>query len=103
MTICRFKSPVRVPHLSLDEIYGLVEIFKVGEELFSTGQNQQDFTQMEEGTFQIVQGALEKSNVDMTEQLTNMIKSQRNFQSCAEVLRIYDSINELSANQIGKL
>ncbi len=80
-----------------------VEIFKVGEDTFSTGQNQQDFTQMEEGTYQIVQGALERSNVDMTDQLTQMIKSQRNFQSCAEVLRIYDSINELSANQIGKL
>lgn len=80
-----------------------VELTKIDEETFTTGENQEDFEQMEEGTFQIVQGALENSNVDMTEQLTKLIKSNRNFGSCAEMLKIYDSINEISANQIGKL
>ncbi len=80
-----------------------VEIFKVDEEGYSTGENQTDFTQMDDGTFEILQGQLEVSNVDMTEQLTRLIRSNRNFGSCTELLRIYDSINEISANQIGKL
>lgn len=80
-----------------------VEIFKVNEEVYSTGENQTAFEQMEEGTFEILQGKLERSNVDMTEQLTKLIKSNRNFGSCTELLKIYDSINELSTTQIGKL
>ena len=80
-----------------------VEIFKVGEETYSTGENQTNFTQMDDGTFEIIQGSLENSNVDMSRQLTRLIRSNRNFGSCAELLKIYDAINEISANQIGKL
>ena len=80
-----------------------VEIFKVGEETYSTGENQTNFTQMDDGTFEILQGRLENSNVDMSEQMTKLIRSNRNFGSCAELLKIYDAINEISANQIGKL
>lgn len=71
--------------------------------VYSTGADQEAFELMEEGTFEIIQKSLEASNVDMTDQLTKMIRSQRNFQSCLEVLKIYDAINEITANQLGKL
>ncbi len=80
-----------------------IELTKIDEETYTTGQGQEGATQMDDGTFQVIQKALENSNVDMTEQLTKLIKSNRNFGSCSEMLKIYDSINEIAANQIGKL
>jgi len=43
-------------------------------------------------------GALEGSNVDLTEQLVNMITSQRNFQANAQVISTNDSITQAVIN-----
>jgi flagellar hook protein FlgE len=43
-------------------------------------------------------GALEASNVDITEQLVNMITSQRNFQANAQMLSTYDQITQTVIN-----
>jgi flagellar hook protein FlgE len=43
-------------------------------------------------------GALEASNVDITEQLVNMISSQRNFQANAQMLSTYDQITQTVIN-----
>jgi len=43
-------------------------------------------------------GALEASNVDITEQLVNMITAQRNFQANAEMLSTYDQITQTVIN-----
>ncbi len=51
--------------------------------------------------YQTVQGSYEASNVDVTVELTRLIASQNHFQSCAQILRIYDRLNEIAANQIG--
>jgi flagellar basal body rod protein FlgG len=43
-------------------------------------------------TGSITQGALEKSNVDMTTEMTDMISSSRNFQACAKLVTTMDDI-----------
>lgn len=48
-------------------------------------------------------GYLERSNVDMVSQMTEMLSSQRAFQSAAQVTKIYDSLMNKITNEIGKL
>ena len=43
-------------------------------------------------------GALEGSNVDLTEQLVNMITAQRNFQANAQVISTADTITQTMIN-----
>lgn len=48
-------------------------------------------------------GFLERSNVDMISQMTEMLSSQRAFQSAAQVTKIYDSLMSKITNEIGKV
>jgi len=51
------------------------------------------------GTLGAIQsGALEGSNVDLTEQLVNMITAQRNFQSNAQVIQTADTVTQTIIN-----
>lgn len=58
-----------------------------------------------EGAFtgRILQGTLERSNVDMMEEMTAMMEASRAFQSCAQAVRILDTINQKAVNEIGRL
>lgn len=47
--------------------------------------------------------SLERSNVDMIEEMTSMMTSQRALQSAAQVLKMYDQIMSKSATEIGRL
>ena len=57
----------------------------------------------EEGGSPVVWQAVEKSNVDMVEEMTNMMSSQRALQSAAQVLRMYDQIMSKSVTDIGRM
>lgn len=46
---------------------------------------------------------LERSNVDMVEQMTNMMSSQRALQSAAQVLKMYDQILSKASTDVGRL
>ncbi len=56
------------------------------------------------GAFQgrLLQGSLERANVDMVEEMANMMESSRAFQSCGQVLRILDQINQKTVNEVGR-
>ena len=47
---------------------------------------------------QIQSGALESSNVDLTEQLVNMITAQRNFQANAQMISTSDQVTQTIIN-----
>jgi flagellar basal-body rod protein FlgG len=51
----------------------------------------------------VLQGILEMSNVDLTQEMMAMIEESRAFQSCSQVMRILDSINEKTVNEIGSV
>lgn len=46
---------------------------------------------------------IERSNVNVTEELTGIISSQRALQTAAQALKIYDMINDKAVNEIGKI
>ena len=46
----------------------------------------------------LTSGALEASNVDLTEQLVNMITAQRNFQANAQMISTADTITQTIIN-----
>jgi flagellar basal-body rod protein FlgG len=57
------------------------------------------------GTFEgrVVQGQLERSNVDMVEEMANMMEASRAFQSCAQAIKILDAASQKTVNEIGRL
>ncbi|MCI8506047.1 MAG: flagellar hook-basal body protein [Lachnospiraceae bacterium] len=67
--------------------------------LFSTDQAA---LQASENT-QVLWQSLEKSNVDMVEEMTSMMSSQRALQSAAQMLKMYDRIMEKSSVDIGRV
>lgn len=67
--------------------------------LFSTDQA---VLQASENT-QVLWQRLENSNVDMVEEMTAMMSSQRALQSAAQMLKMYDRIMEKSSVDIGRV
>ncbi len=53
--------------------------------------------------FNVVQGALELSNVDMNAELTRLIDVQRTFQTCSSALSILDDMNSRAVTKLGSL
>ena len=51
----------------------------------------------------IKNNTIERSNVEVTEELTNIMSSQRALQTAAQALKIYDMINDKAVNEIGKI
>lgn len=66
--------------------------------MFSTNQAAQE---VENPT--VVWKSLERSNVDMVEEMTNMMASQRALQSAAQVLKMYDQIMSKASTDVGRL
>ena len=46
---------------------------------------------------------LEKSNVDMVEEMTTMMSSQRSLQSAAQMLRMYDTVMSKASSDVGRI
>ena len=51
----------------------------------------------------IVWKALEQSNVNMIQEMTSMMSSQRALQSAAQLLKMYDQIMSKSATDVGRM
>lgn len=49
------------------------------------------------------QGMVERSNVDLIRQMTEMIESQRAYQSAAQVTKIYDQLMTKATTDVGRL
>ncbi|MFD2657197.1 flagellar basal body rod protein FlgG [Gracilibacillus thailandensis] len=65
----------------------------VNDGQFNTGENDTIYFQPEEGgTASIVAGALEMSNVDLSEEFTEMITAQRGFQANTRIITTSDEI-----------
>lgn len=57
----------------------------------------------DEKNYLVLQGALEKSNMNISEEMSKIIEGQNRYQSCTQILKIYDRINEITVNQIGRI
>lgn len=54
-------------------------------------------------TYNIIQGAFERSNVDVAVELTRSMSAQRSFESLSQAIKMLDSINEIAANKLSKI
>jgi len=52
----------------------------------------------EDGFGQILSGSLERSNVDITEELVNLITSQRNYQAATKAIETSTSMTQTIIN-----
>lgn len=77
------------------------QLHKEDSGLYSTGQaaNTVNFGQ----DTNILWKSLESSNVDMIEEMTAMMSSQRALQSAAQVLKMYDQIMSKSSTEVGRM
>ena len=49
------------------------------------------------------QGFLEASNVNIVEQMTEMIKATRTFESTQQAIKAFDQMNSKLVNEVGKI
>lgn len=54
-------------------------------------------------TVKVHNGMLERSNIDLVQQMTKMITTQRAYQSAATATKIYDQVMNHAANDIGRM
>mgnify|MGYP001597856159 CR=1 FL=1 len=54
-------------------------------------------------TFKVHQGAIEKSNVNLVNEMTEMIKTSRTFEATQKAIQAYDQMNARIANDITRL
>ncbi len=52
---------------------------------------------------QLKKGILERSNVNLTQEMADVLSSQRALQSNSQALKMYDLVMESAANQIGRI
>lgn len=72
----------------------------VGDGVF---QCEDGYDQADTENYSVLQGMTEKSNVNIAQELSKLMANQSNYNSCSQILKIYDKINELTVNQIGKI
>ncbi|KMK96005.1 flagellar hook-basal body protein [Rossellomorea marisflavi] len=76
------------------------DLVKEGDGLFSS---ETALTPAQAGTFTMVQGQLERSNVDASRSMTDMLSSYRAFEANQKVLQAYDRSMDKAANEIGRV
>lgn len=72
----------------------------VGEGFF---QCEEGLQEQESEAYGILQGAVEKSNVNMAWEMSKMISAQNQYQSCMQMLRAFDSLEEKCVTQVGQV
>ena len=53
--------------------------------------------------FEIIQGAFERSNIDLNYEMTMMMNANRLYEASSAILKLMDSMNQKSASQICKI
>ncbi|MDF3001269.1 MAG: flgF [Bacillota bacterium] len=61
------------------------------------------YGQAETETYYLMQGTVEKSNINMAKEMSRLIAGQSHYQACTQIVKMYDAINQIAVNQIGKI
>lgn len=82
-----------------------LRMVKEGDGLFRTedGAGLQNAYTTAGGQFKLQQGFLERSNVDVSRSMTDMLSAYRAFEANQKVLQAYDKSMEKAANEIGRI
>lgn len=76
------------------------QMAKAGENLYLCNA---DIQRIDPEEYRIVQGSLEKANLNLAQEMSKIIAGQSHFQSNSQIVKIYDKINEITVNQIGRI
>ena len=71
---------------------------KTGEGLYTSAEEPEILDYPE-----IVNNTIERSNVDVTKEMTDMMSSQRALQTAAQAFKIYDMVQDKAVSEIGKI
>lgn len=63
----------------------------------------ENVTQVDFTNTQVMQGTLERSNVNMSEEMTRVIASQRSLQTCSQIVKMYDEMADKITTQISRV
>ncbi len=63
----------------------------------------ENYTNVSGKDTQILQGNLERSNVNMAEEMTRVIASQRALQSCSQIVKMYDDMADKITTQVSRV
>jgi len=74
----------------------------VGNGVFQVDENG-GYEQEDAENYSVMQGTLEKSNINMAQEMSKIIAGQNHYNSCIQIVKMYDSVNELTVNQIGRI
>ncbi|MCL2033887.1 MAG: flagellar hook-basal body protein [Oscillospiraceae bacterium] len=74
---------------------------KARDSLFTVGED--GYAPVEWENTEILQGAVERSNINMAEEMTRVIASQRALQSNSQIVRMYDDLADKITTQISRV
>jgi len=84
-------TPVTFPNLDL--------LKKEGHSLFRWDGQENEIDVVDS---QVIQGALESSNVNVAGEMMELIDSQRSYEACMKVIQSHDELNAKAINELGK-
>lgn len=87
-----------VDKIALYDFINYNNLNKIGEGMFTSGENPNIVENPK-----IANKTIERSNVNVTEEMTNIISSQRALQTASQALKLYDLIQEKAVSEIGKI
>lgn len=73
------------------------EFEKYTNGLYTVPQGQEEASIEQVNDISVLQGMTERSNVDLNREMTMVIETQRNFQSCNNALKVIDQLNAKTA------
>lgn len=95
------EEPEEIDRLRIAIPDDYAEMKKTASGLFSVG----GYTELPEdgGATRIMQGVLEGSNVNLAEEMTRMMASQRGLQSASQIIKMYDEMTDKAYNTISRI
>jgi flagellar basal-body rod protein FlgG len=91
-----------------EEEVAQIGVFQVEDTAALTNAGKGFFQSEEEpdaaaGGYQVMQGTLEKANVNMAMEMSRVMAGQNLYNACTQVVKMYDVLNESLVTQIGRV
>lgn len=78
------------------------DVIKLGDNVFAPGTDTEVGAPPDGEVYDVIQGAYERSNVDLSKVLTQQMEAQRVFESCSQILKILDTMNQKAVQELAR-
>ncbi len=93
----------RIINLGLTYLDENEDAEKVGDNLIRPYNGEQAGNIPEGYNYSVMQGWFERSNVDVSKEMVEVMNAQGVYNSCVTALKIFNSINQIAANDLAKI